>query len=57
MKILLGILILAVIVFVHEMGHYLIARLNGIDVVEFTVGFGPKIFGWKTKAEQRYQSD
>ncbi len=50
MKILLGILILAVIVFVHEMGHYLIARLNGIDVVEFTVGFGPKIFGWKTKA-------
>ena len=50
MKILLGILILAVIVFTHEMGHFLIARLNGIDVVEFTVGFGPKIFGWKTKA-------
>ena len=32
------------------MGHFLIARLNGIEVVEFTVGFGPKIFGWKTKA-------
>lgn len=50
MKILLGILILAVIVFVHEMGHFLIARLNGIEVVEFTVGFGPKLFGWRTKA-------
>ena len=50
MKILLGILILAVIVFVHEMGHYLIARLNGIEVIEFTVGFGPKIVGWKTKS-------
>ncbi len=42
-------MILAVIVFVHEMGHFLIARLNGIEVVEFTVGFGPKLFGWKTK--------
>lgn len=50
MKILLGILILAVIVFTHEMGHFLIARLNRIEVVEFTVGFGPKLFGWKTKS-------
>ncbi len=50
MKILWGIIILAVIVFVHEFGHYLIARLNQIEVVEFTVGFGPKLFGWKTKA-------
>ena len=49
MKILIGIFILAVIVFVHEMGHFLIARLNGIEVVEFTVGFGPKIAGWTTK--------
>lgn len=49
MKILIGILILAVIVFVHEFGHFLIARLNGIEVVEFTVGFGPKLFGWTTK--------
>lgn len=38
------------IVFVHEMGHFLIARLNGIEVVEFTVGFGPKLYGWKTKS-------
>lgn len=49
MKILLGIIILAVIVFVHEYGHFIIARLNGIEVVEFTIGFGPKLAGWTTK--------
>ena len=49
MKIFLGILILAVIVFVHEFGHFIIARLNGIEVVEFTVGFGPKLIGWTTR--------
>ena len=54
MKILLGILILAVIIFTHEMGHFLIARLNGIEVAEFTVGFGPKIFGWKTKGGTKF---
>ena len=36
------------------MGHYLIARLNGIDVVEFTIGFGPKIFGWTTGSGTRF---
>lgn len=54
MKILIGILILAVIIFVHELGHFLIARLNGIEVVEFTIGFGPKLFGWKTKAGTKF---
>ncbi len=53
MKILWAIIILAVIVFVHEMGHYLIARLNRIEVVEFTVGFGPKLFGWTTRSGTR----
>ena len=54
MKILWGILILAVIIITHEMGHYLIARLNGIEVVEFTIGFGPKIIGWKTKSGTKF---
>ena len=54
MKILLGILILALIIITHEMGHYLIARLNGIEVVEFTIGFGPKIIGWKTKSGTKF---
>lgn len=38
------IIIFSVIVIGHEGGHFLIARINGIHVVEFTVGLGPKIF-------------
>jgi regulator of sigma E protease len=33
-------------VFVHELGHYLVARWRGMKVLEFAIGFGPKIFGW-----------
>lgn len=47
MKIIWGILILFIIVLSHEFGHFLIAKLNGIDVREFDIGFGPKIFGIK----------
>jgi len=34
-------------VFVHEYGHYWMARRRGLKVLEFSIGFGPKIFGWK----------
>ncbi len=54
MKILLGIIILAVIIITHEFGHYIIARLNGIEVVEFTIGFGPKLFGWTTGSGTKF---
>lgn len=40
------IFIFCIIVVSHEFGHYLIARLNGIHVVEFTIGVGPKIVGF-----------
>jgi len=33
-------------VFVHELGHYLVARWCGLKIEAFAVGFGPKIFGW-----------
>jgi regulator of sigma E protease len=33
-------------VFVHELGHFLVARWCGMKVLEFAVGFGPKVFGW-----------
>jgi len=54
LKIVLGIAILAVIIITHEFGHYLIARINGIEVVEFTIGFGPKLIGWKTKSGTKF---
>ena len=34
-------IILSVVVFVHELGHYLVARLNGVRVQVFSIGFGP----------------
>ncbi|HEY4202266.1 MAG TPA: RIP metalloprotease RseP [Devosiaceae bacterium] len=39
------IVVLTVIVFVHEMGHYLVARWNGIAIQTFSIGFGPELFG------------
>ncbi len=47
--ILFSIVILGLIVLVHELGHYIAGRLSGIGVVEFSVGFGPKIIGWTRK--------
>lgn len=40
------ILVFCIIVISHEFGHFIVAKLNGIHVVEFTVGVGPKIFGF-----------
>lgn len=46
---------LSVIVFVHEMGHYLIARYNGVRVEVFSIGFGPELFGWDTRSGTRWK--
>lgn len=47
--ILLAILMLGFIVTVHEFGHYIVGRLCGIGILEFSVGFGPKLLGFKHK--------
>ena len=47
--------ILTVLVFVHEMGHYLIARHNGVRVEIFSVGFGPELFGYTDRAKTRWK--
>ncbi|MCH9852871.1 MAG: RIP metalloprotease RseP [Alphaproteobacteria bacterium] len=41
--------VICVIVFIHEMGHFLVARFYGIGVKTFSVGFGPEIWGWTGK--------
>lgn len=43
---LLFIVIFGIVVVSHEFGHFLLAKTNGIHVVEFSVGMGPKIFSW-----------
>jgi regulator of sigma E protease len=49
MYIIIFIIILAVLVLVHEFGHFLIAKLSGIRVDEFGLGFPPRLVGWKPK--------
>ncbi|MBB2182825.1 RIP metalloprotease RseP [Lachnospiraceae bacterium MD1] len=43
MNIIVAVLILGIIVIVHELGHFLLAKKNGITVTEFSVGMGPRI--------------
>ena len=43
--ILLFLIILSVLVFVHEFGHFITARLSGMKVYEFALGFPPRAFG------------
>lgn len=41
------IILLGVLIFIHELGHFLAARFSGVGVVKFSLGFGPKIIGKK----------
>ena len=47
MSILSAIVLLGVIIFVHELGHFLFAKLLKVKVLKFSLGFGPKIIGKK----------
>src|ERR1700709_1882033 len=47
--------VLTVIVFVHEMGHYLVARWNGIAIQTFSIGFGPELVGFDDRAGTRWR--
>ena len=44
--IILAIVILGVLILVHEFGHFILAKKNGILVKEFSIGFGPRIVSW-----------
>lgn len=47
--------VLTVLVFVHELGHYWVARRNGVRVDVFSIGFGPELFGWTDRAGTRWK--
>lgn len=47
--------VLLVVVFVHEMGHYLVGRLCGIGVEAFSIGFGPELVGYTAKNGTRWR--
>ncbi len=47
--------VLTVVVFVHEMGHYLVGRWCGIGVTVFSIGFGPELFGFNDRHGTRWR--
>lgn len=53
MSIIVAILVFSIIIIIHELGHFLLAKKNGIGVVEFSIGLGPTIWGI-TKGETKY---
>lgn len=48
-------IVLTILVFVHEYGHYIVARWNGVRVDVFSVGFGKELFGFTDKAGTRWK--
>src|SRR5665213_4633454 len=48
-------IVLTVLVFVHELGHYLVARRSGVRIEVFSIGFGPELFGWFDRAGTRWK--
>lgn len=49
------IIILSVIVFVHEFGHYLVARLCGVRITDFSIGFGKELWGFHDRHGTRWK--
>ncbi len=51
MNLILGVaLVLGLMIMIHEWGHFIVARLFGVRVDVFSIGFGPRLFGWKRGA-------
>ena len=51
MTIIVALLLFSLIVFIHELGHFLFARKNGVKIHEFAIGMGPKIYSIKRDIE------
>ena len=49
------VVLLTVVVFVHEYGHYYFARKYGVGITDFSIGFGKEIFGLKDKNGTRWK--
>ena len=52
-KVFLFLVMLSVLITLHEYGHFLVARRNGVRVNEFSIGMGPQLFGW-TSPQKRH---
>ena len=49
------IILIVVVVFIHEYGHYYFAKKYGVGVTDFSIGFGKELFGWNDKSGTRWK--
>ena len=49
------IVLITVVVFIHEYGHYYFAKKYGVGITDFSIGFGKEIFGWNDKSGTRWK--
>ena len=49
------IVLILIVVFIHEYGHYYFAKKFGVGVTDFSIGFGKEIFGWNDKSGTRWK--
>ena len=48
-------ILILIVVFIHEYGHYYFAKRYGVGVTDFSIGFGKEIFGWNDKSGTRWK--
>ena len=53
--VILFLFVLTIVVFFHELGHFLVGRWCGVKVEAFSIGFGPEIFGWTDRIGTRWR--
>ncbi len=49
------VMLISILVFVHEYGHYIVAKMCGVYVEAFSIGFGPELIGWTDKSGTRWK--
>ena len=49
------VVLILIVVFIHEYGHYYFAKKYGVGVTDFSIGFGQEIFGWNDKSGTRWK--
>lgn len=54
-NILYFVIVLTIVVFIHELGHYIVAKKCGVKILEFSIGFGKKLFGKKLKNGEEWK--
>ena len=53
-SILLAVLVFSVIIIFHEFGHFIVAKINHVGVIEFSLGMGPRIISWASDGEKHH---